>query len=62
MATLNVSDEQKQRVIRVRELVARHFPVKISQADVVDMGMAALEEKYTNLHPISTSKHGVSIN
>lgn len=47
MATLNVSDQQKQRVIKVVELIQPHFPdMKISQAVVVNMGMALLEDKY----------------
>jgi hypothetical protein len=46
MATLNVSEKQKKRVVAVQALVATHLPVSVSQADVVDMGMALLEEKY----------------
>lgn len=46
MATLNVSDKQKQRVKNVVALVNKHLPVTVSQADVVDMGMQLLENKY----------------
>lgn len=47
MATLNVSDKQKQRVIEVGSRVSKHLGTSLSQATVVDMGMAALEEKYS---------------
>lgn len=47
MATLNVSDKQKQRVVKVVDLLQPHFPdMKISQAVAVNMGMALLESKY----------------
>lgn len=49
MATLNVSDEQKQRVVKVVEILQPHFPdITISQATAVNMGMALLESKYKN--------------
>jgi hypothetical protein len=46
MATLNVSDKQKQRVIENVTLVSEKLGTNLSQATVVDMGMALLEEKY----------------
>lgn len=49
MATINVSDKQKQRVVKVVALLQPHFPdFTISQATVVNMGMALLETKYKN--------------
>lgn len=48
MATLNVSDKQKQHVVKVQKLVDQYFPVKISQADVVEMGMVLVEEKFSD--------------
>jgi hypothetical protein len=46
MATLNISEEQKKRVIAAQEIAQPHFPIKLSQADVVEIGMSLIEEKY----------------
>lgn len=48
MATLNVSDKQKQRVVEAMALVQPQWPIKLSQADTVELGMALIEEKYSN--------------
>lgn len=48
MATLNVSDKQKQRVIEALNLIQPQWPLKLSQADVVELGLALLEEKYSS--------------
>lgn len=50
MATLNVSDKQKQRVVTAQKLVQPHFPINLSQADVVEIGISLIEEKYKNKH------------
>jgi hypothetical protein len=46
MATLNVSDKQKQRVTENVARISEKLGTNLSQATVVDMGMALLEEKY----------------
>jgi Mor family transcriptional regulator len=46
MATLNVSDKQKQRVIETVKEVSKVLGTSLSQSTIVDMGMAALEDKY----------------
>lgn len=46
MATLNVSDKQKQRVVAVMALIKSSIGTEISQATAVDMGMALLEKEY----------------
>jgi hypothetical protein len=46
MATLNVSDKQKQRVVLTVTALSKKLGTDLSQATIVDMGMAALEDKY----------------
>jgi hypothetical protein len=46
MATLNISDKQKERVVAAQKLVQPHFPINLSQADVVEIGIALIEKRY----------------
>lgn len=46
MATLNVSDKQKARVVTIQQVINKQLGTDQSQAQIVDMGMALLEEKY----------------
>lgn len=49
MATLNISDKQKQRVVENVSKLSIQLGTQLSQATVVDMAMAVLEEKYNLL-------------
>lgn len=46
MATINVSDDQKQRLLAIMPVVQKQFPIKLSQADVFEIGISLLEIKY----------------
>jgi hypothetical protein len=46
VATLNVSSKQKDRVLHVQGLVNEALQTDLSQAQIVEMGLALLEAEY----------------
>ncbi len=49
MATVNISDYQKERIKEAIELVNKKLGTEMSQAQVIEMGTMLLIEKYEEM-------------
>lgn len=49
MATINVSEPQKEMVVKAVDLVSEKLGTGMSQAQIVEMGIDLLIEKYEEL-------------